>query len=118
MAKSIKFKWSSEAENTLVENLERYPCLYNTKLEGYKDGNKRLQAGNDLVPLFAVGLRTWQHPFAFTGCPGFLHKVLQLVAGFCNRISLEVAFFLRVNSTTTLHQVAGFCNLQLVTSVN
>ena len=26
-----KFEWKSEAESELVENLERYPCFYNTK---------------------------------------------------------------------------------------
>ena len=49
----------------------------------------------------------------FTGPQGFPPKVLQLVASFCNRISLEVASFLCVNSTSTLQQVAGCSNQQL-----
>lgn len=45
------FKWTSEAEDMLVENLEAYPCLYNTKHESYKNKDLRSKARDDLARL-------------------------------------------------------------------
>ena len=40
------FKWKTEAESRLVENLGRYSCIYNIKSMENKDRSNRLQARN------------------------------------------------------------------------
>ena len=46
-----KVKWSVEAEDKLVDNLEKHPCLYNTRHEDFKDGDKRAKAKQALAEL-------------------------------------------------------------------
>ena len=56
------WKWTEERTETFISELEKYPCLYNTRMKKYHDRNERkncYEALSHVSGEYTIGLFTY-----------------------------------------------------------